>query len=250
MTEEKPGKKTGIQVIARAAAIMRALGANPKGLSLTAIAGIVELPRSTVQRIIYALESEKLVKSLKPGNGYQLGPALALLSQKSYGDIILLIRRELQELSNSIDETVALSCIRSNQICVIDRVVAETKLGVIFPLGYSMPGHSTSDGKILLSTLSQSLIFKWVGTQPQKFTEHTLQLDELLTQIATIRETGFAEDHEEHSYGICSISTLLPTYMGDFAITVVAPKERYFKNLEHYKEALSLCKIAIEQNIG
>src|SRR3979490_2124908 len=59
-------KTSGIQVIARAAAVMRTLGDNPKGLSLAAIANIVGLPRSTVQRIITALEEEYLVESLRP----------------------------------------------------------------------------------------------------------------------------------------------------------------------------------------
>lgn len=60
------GKHSGIQVIARAAAVMRALGSNPQGLSLAAIAQIVDLPRSTVQRIITALEAEFLVEALGP----------------------------------------------------------------------------------------------------------------------------------------------------------------------------------------
>lgn len=60
------GRHNGIQVIARAGAIMRALGDNPQGLSLAAIAQIVDLPRSTVQRIITALEAEYLVETLAP----------------------------------------------------------------------------------------------------------------------------------------------------------------------------------------
>jgi len=68
-------KSGGVQVIAKAAAVMRALGDNPKGLSLAAIAHIVELPRSTVQRIITALETERLVESLGVRGGFRLGRA-------------------------------------------------------------------------------------------------------------------------------------------------------------------------------
>lgn len=250
MTEDKQERKSGIQVIARAAAIMRALGDSPSGLSLGAIASAVELPRSTVQRIIAALEKERLVEVSASGSGYRLGPALGALSQKSYGDIVMLVRQELQRLSDEIDETVALSCIRSNQVCVIDRIVAETKLGVIFPLGYSMPGHSTADGKILLSTLEERSISEWVGIDPEKFTENTLSAIDLLAQIKTIRERGYAEDHEEHSYGICSISTLISAYLGVYAITIVSPKERYFKNMERYKQALLNCRDSIDAQLG
>jgi len=44
--------KNGIQVIARAATILRLLKINRSGLSLGQIAAQVDLPRSTVQRIV------------------------------------------------------------------------------------------------------------------------------------------------------------------------------------------------------
>ncbi|MFD2980268.1 efflux transport transcriptional regulator TtgT, partial [Klebsiella pneumoniae] len=65
-SEESSARHGGIQVIARAASIMRALGSHPQGLSLAAIAQVVDLPRSTVQRIINALGAEHLVEALGP----------------------------------------------------------------------------------------------------------------------------------------------------------------------------------------
>ena len=52
MQEEKtkPGRSQGIQVIARAAAILRVLRDSQGGLSLGQISRQVDLPRSTVQR--------------------------------------------------------------------------------------------------------------------------------------------------------------------------------------------------------
>ena len=51
----------GIQVIARAAAILRALGR--EGMSLGALAKQTGLPRSTVQRIVDALAAEDFVEA-------------------------------------------------------------------------------------------------------------------------------------------------------------------------------------------
>ncbi|HEY9208140.1 MAG TPA: helix-turn-helix domain-containing protein, partial [Acidovorax sp.] len=54
----------GIQVIARAGRIMRTLSSHSQssGMSLAAIATEVDLPRSTVQRIINALVAENIVE--------------------------------------------------------------------------------------------------------------------------------------------------------------------------------------------
>jgi DNA-binding transcriptional ArsR family regulator len=63
----------GIQVISRAAAILRAVGAQPDGLSLGKLANATGLARSTVQRIVDALEMEHLVQAgaggVRPGWG-------------------------------------------------------------------------------------------------------------------------------------------------------------------------------------
>jgi hypothetical protein len=54
---EKNQEKSQVQVIARAASIMRALEDTTTGLSLGEIALKVGLARSTVQRIVAALET-------------------------------------------------------------------------------------------------------------------------------------------------------------------------------------------------
>ncbi len=60
--------KSGIQVIARSAAILRVLKESQHGMSLGKIAEATGLPRSTVQRITSALAEEKFVISdgIKP----------------------------------------------------------------------------------------------------------------------------------------------------------------------------------------
>lgn len=86
--DEKTG---GIQVIARAAKILNALGEQPGGMSLGEIAQAVELPRSTVQRIVAALDSAELVRSSGAG-GLRLGPALLKLISSVHTDVVDLVK--------------------------------------------------------------------------------------------------------------------------------------------------------------
>ena len=58
--------KNQVQVIARAAHILRALEGEDAGLSLGQIAARVSLARSTVQRIVASLEAEKLLIAASP----------------------------------------------------------------------------------------------------------------------------------------------------------------------------------------
>lgn len=102
--DEKPG---GIQVIARAAAILNVLGKHPGGMSLGEIAQEVALPRSTVQRIVAALDSAQLVRSSGAG-GLRLGPALLKLISSVHSDVVDLVRPFLEQLSANVNETVTL----------------------------------------------------------------------------------------------------------------------------------------------
>ena len=67
--EERREDKSQVQVIARAATILRALEEQPAGLSLGQIAQRVDLARSTVQRIVAALAAEKLLIAASPTKG-------------------------------------------------------------------------------------------------------------------------------------------------------------------------------------
>ncbi|WP_416427764.1 IclR family transcriptional regulator (plasmid) [Pseudomonas sp. App30] len=240
----------GIQVIARASAVMRTLGSHPKGLTLAAIAQHVGLARSTVQRIVAALETEQMVEAIRPGNGFRLGPALAQLIHQTHTDIISIARKSLESLSEKVGESVTLSCISGRQNIIIDRVVAERDLRVVIPMGQSMPMHATSDGKALLSTLTNDQVREWLGSSLDKLTETTLDLRHLLTQLDEIRISGFATAHQEYSVGVSACSILVPTFMGPHAVTVVAPTARFDTQVAEFKAALEECKATISHSAG
>ena len=85
-------EKSQVQVIARAAAILRALENESAGLSLGQIAQRVDLARSTVQRIIAALEVEKLVIAASPNGKMRLGPTILRLAASVRTDFVSLAR--------------------------------------------------------------------------------------------------------------------------------------------------------------
>ncbi|SKA80200.1 transcriptional regulator, IclR family [Pseudomonas extremaustralis] len=240
----------GIQVIARASAVMRALGRNPQGLSLAAIAQEVGLPRSTVQRIVAALETEQLVEAMRPGNGFRLGPALAQLIHQTHTDIISIARKSLEALCEHLQESVTLSCISGKQTVVIDRVIAERELRVVFPMGQSLPMYATADGKALLSTLTDEQVREWLGNTLDPLTDATHDIDSLLLKLAQIRTTGFAIDQQEHTVGISACAILIPTFMGPHAVAVVAPTSRFQTRSFEFKQALEECKASIAKLAG
>ena len=114
--------RQGIQVIARAAALLRALERRPEGLSLGELAKAVSLPRSTVQRIVDALDDEGLVLAASASSGVRLGPALLSLAAATRFHIAEAARETLEALAKECGETVDLSVLDQHKVVFIDQV--------------------------------------------------------------------------------------------------------------------------------
>src|SRR5271169_4535784 len=94
--------KSQVQVIARAAAILRALEEQSAGLSLGQIAQRVNLARSTVQRIVAALAAEKLVIAASPAGRVRLGPTILRLASSVRTDFVSIAHPFLVKLSHDL----------------------------------------------------------------------------------------------------------------------------------------------------
>ena len=243
-------RPAGIQVIARAGLILRTLGNNPQGLSLAAIAQQVDLPRSTVQRIINALAEERLVEHVGPGGGVRLGPALGQLINQSQTDIITLTKPYLQALSGTLQESVCLSALSGDQVYIIDRIVAERELRVVFPIGISAPAYAVAAGKILLAEMPDRSVRELLPSELPVLTDRTLDLPRLFEQLQECRLVGFSTDCGEALAGVGSCSVALDTYLGLFSLSVVAPTARLEGMIDSTCAALLQCKQDIERAIG
>lgn len=248
--EVEQGKSSGIQVIARAGQILRALGRNPQGLSLAAIAQEVGLPRSTVQRIINALFEERLVEHVGPGGGVRLGPALGQLINQSQTDIISLTRPYLQQLSTELGESVCISALADDQVYIIDRIVAERELRVVFPIGITVPANAAAGGKILLAEMPDSSVRELLPDPLPAPTERTLDMAGLLADLELARRNRVSTEMGEALPGIGSCSVALDTYLGLYALSVVAPTARLEREVDKVCDALLSCKHEIERAIG
>src|SRR3712207_436459 len=117
-------RTTGVQVIARAADVLRSLQGHPHGLSLSEIAARVGLARSTVHRLVAALEDEGFVVPASPNGRVRLGPMLARLAAASRGDLRDELHPSLQRLAAEVGETVDLAVLDGANVRFLDQLPA------------------------------------------------------------------------------------------------------------------------------
>jgi DNA-binding IclR family transcriptional regulator len=220
--------KSGIQVISRAASILRALRDEHEGLSLGQIAERVTLPRSTVQRIVHTLVEERLLMAASPNGRVRLGMEILALANNSKIDIVEVAHSHLKALSQAIGETVDLAVLRGDHLVFLDQIAGTHRLRAVSAVGESFPLHSTANGKASLALLADSEVRhrlkdgKLAMANGKKRT-----IEAILHELATVRKTGVAFDREEHSLGISAVGTAFRDQAGTvYAISIPAPTSR------------------------
>jgi len=225
------GTRSGIQVIERAAAILRALEDEPNGLTLGQLAERVGLARSTVQRIVGALAAEHLLISASPTAGVKLGPALVRLASSANIELDQLIRPSLASLSRSLKETVDLSLLKGSCAVFVDQIPGEHRLRAVSGVGESFPLHCTANGKALLSLLPDEKWTKLIGKSLKAYTTQTvIDIEKLRQEINEYRHTQVAYDREEHTEGITAVGTaFLDPLDRPLAISIPVPTTRFVR---------------------
>jgi DNA-binding IclR family transcriptional regulator len=240
-----------VQVIARAAAILRALEDEAAGLSLGQIAQRVNLARSTVQRIVAALAAEKLLIAASPNGRVRLGPTILRLADSARTDFVATARPYLMQLSNELKETVDLSVIKKDHLVFIDQVIGSQRLRTVSAVGETFPLYCTANGKAYLAGLDDTAIARLIGTSYPARTPHTLtRLDELVRDLKTVRKTGVGIDREEHALGICAAGVVTRDGAGNVvAISVPVPALRFGKQERQIVARLKATKAALEREL-
>ena len=243
------GARPGVQVIARAASVLHALEGKNQGLSLGQLAKELGLPRSTVQRIVGALDAENFVIAASPMARVRLGPALVQMARSVRFEIVQFARPYMEELSRETGETVDLALLDGAKAVFVDQVQGTHRLRAVSAVGVSFPLHCTENGKAMLAALdSESFarlkprirLTQTDGSAPRTWPQ-------LEADLAQVRLTGVAFDREEHAQGICAVGAAVAGPDGEVAaISIPVPSVRFQETEAMLVTALQSCVSRIQ----
>src|SRR5271155_5551000 len=196
----------GVQVIARAANILRVLEDRPEGLTLAEIARQVGLARSTVQRILTALAAEDFVIEAQPGRGTRIGPGLARIAASLASNLTELLHGRLVALRDEVGETVDLSVLTGGSAVFIDQIPGKQRLVALSAIGERFPLHCTANGKAMLACFASEDAAALIEKSVAAHEDHPLEdRAKLLKEIETARRKHLAYDLGEHDVGIGAV---------------------------------------------
>lgn len=199
----------GVQSIERAFALLRAIAVGPSGV--TALATAVDLPKSTVARLLQALESEGAIEREPTGSAYRIGTGFAdLVATNPRRKLIAAAKPFLIGLTAELGEASGLDMYENGWVQFIDQVDTDKDIMVRDWTGESGRAHALPSGLVVLAHIGADALDTYVSRGLDRLTETTIttraELDE---RLAHVRSAGYSWGYEEFAEGINSVAAPL-----------------------------------------
>jgi len=219
-----------VQSIERAFVLLRALAAGPAGI--TDLSDRTGLPKSTVARILGALERERAVEQDEAGGDYRLGQSLGDLAGASAPgrNLIAAARPHLWDLTEITGETSGLSILDRGEVLYLDHYESTEEVQVRSWTGERVAPHLVPSGLVMLADKPESYLSSLLRKPLARTTEASVtDPDKLRARLDEIREQGYVWVFAEFDESINSVAAGVTDHSGKMvaALHVHGPAYRF-----------------------
>lgn len=241
--------------IYRSLEILEALVAGTSGMSVSELAQTVDIPPSSVHRILSCLKEKGYVLQDGYSKRYHIGYKILSLSNaiSDSSSLVIAAKPYLDRLRNLLHKTIILYTLdHTGAVCVDFAAYIDVSMFYIKP-GTGINPYATASGKCILAYYNHRQLAKYLELQPlKKITPFTIDTkEELLEELDRIRQQGFSICDEELQPGVqalaCPIFDIHHNPVA--AVGFVALKSEAAITPE-YTKALQDCAKAISRALG
>lgn len=194
--------------LAKGLQVLLALGQQSRGLTLSEVAGLAQLPAATARRCLHTLEELGYVT--RAGRSFLLRPKVLELGAAYLQamDVEALTQTHLERLAHETGDSAALSVLDGVDIVYIARASVRTLVRLEAHVGSRFPAYPTSMGRVLLAGLGPARLRKYFAEAHfRALTEHTVtQRAQLARRIEDCRRSGYAAVADELAYGVVAVA--------------------------------------------
>jgi IclR family acetate operon transcriptional repressor len=203
----------------RALRILAMIGGATRGLSLDDLAAGLDIPKSSLHRILAALKFRHFVAQPEAGGAYFLGTELLATAFRFHDmlDMRALVHPLLLRLTAELNETTHMGVLDGAEIVYQDKIEATHAIKLLSVIGGRNPAHATGVGKALLAWTypTDEAIKAWAAQweplpRPTKRTVKSAV--QLADELAHVRARGYALDVEENEVGVRCAA--VPIFLG------------------------------------
>lgn len=247
-----------VKSLVKALRILDALGDFPNGLGITDLSGALKAPKSTMHRLITTMESAGYVAFDAPTSRYILGNRVARLGEQvnQQSPLLTFGAIALQQLTKSCHEASHLAILQGTEIVYVSQEESKAPIRISFNTGHRAPAHCTALGKVFLSGLSDADILKLYKSKKklERLTPRTrTRIEQLLSEISTVRKEGIAFDSEEYMVGLSCIAAPIRDFSSRIVAAMGVSMFQHKLSAERkafFKEALFRASLELSEKLG
>lgn len=198
--DEKSGRTGGTALLQKACDLIDYVGSSEKALTATELLQATNLPRATFYRIVKALTERGLLRYGLANQSIELGFHFVELAQNlwSSSGLASVAAGEIRRLRDMTGETTYVAVLQDASARILGRFEGGHTLRSSAAVGLDRPLHCTSQGKAMLSYMSEKKVRSLLGDTLEPRTVKTLTtFQHLLADLEVSRARGFAIDDEE-----------------------------------------------------
>jgi DNA-binding IclR family transcriptional regulator len=210
------GSTAMVQSVDRAITILELLAREGES-SVTEIAAGLGVHKSTAFRLLATLETHRLVEQINDRGRYRLGVGNLRLAGATTArlDVVTEARPVTRQLAGDTGETVNLTVRSEESALYLDQVAGSSALQSHNWVGQRIPLHATSNGKVLLSELSERELQAALPHLP-RYTDHTItSRQRMLEELDEVRQRGYALAVDELEIGLTAAAAPIRSAHGD-----------------------------------
>jgi DNA-binding IclR family transcriptional regulator len=224
----------GTQAIDRAALLVDLVVRADEPLAFIELQEESELPKSTLSRLLSALERAGLVERTEDTGAYVAGRLFWLYATRHdpWEEMVRLARPTLQKINDQTRECVHLAVARGGEVVQVAQVDAQYILGMRDWSEIDVPPHCSALGKVLLA---------W-GTLPAPAGRLECPAEasigdhaSLERELSAVRRRGYATTVDELENGLAAVAAPVNGADGEVvgAVGVSGPTQRLGEQLDH-----------------
>jgi IclR family KDG regulon transcriptional repressor len=230
-------KTSSVTTVDRLVAVLDSFSVERPAWSLADLSAHLDLPKSTLHRFLTSLEVHGILRRDSDDKRWRLGYHLITWGELAarVTELRHVARPIMEELAHSTGEMALLTVYQNQEVVCIDKIETSHSVRLALDVGTRHPPHAGASSKILMAYLPDKEIQEVIRDRglPKLCTNTITAADDLVAELAKIREMGYAESIEETDPGAWGVATPIYNRYDEVvaAIGVAGPTLRFTPEL-------------------
>jgi IclR family transcriptional regulator, KDG regulon repressor len=222
--------------------------------SVTEISNICKVDKSTIHRLLKAMEQAGFIIKDPITHGYYIGPLITKIISNpnvTHRHLISCSLKEISYLWNLTNETIGLSVLTGVQSVQLYEIPSSFEHKISSFVNVAGKLHAGARTKVLLSLLDEKeLKIAMLNMDFEYITENTItQKDKFIEQLKQIKQQGYAVSYGERIPEAISIAVPIRDYFIPAALFLIGPESRLTSRVQDYINELVACSIRIHSKL-